>query len=118
MPVFEQKSGPRRAVRAPRGCNGVLVMLQRGARCKAIAAPLQSNKAAAGSHSLPSLKDRVCDVIVSGYVTAICKNGDFSVKKRPRFLPSQDLKIWERGGDFLKSIAGFCGKIQKKEDKK
>ena len=93
MPVFEQKSAPRRAVRAPRGCNGVLVMLQRGARCKAIAAPLQSNKAAAGSHSPPYLKERVCDVIVSGYVTVICKNGDFSVKKRPRFLPSQDLKI-------------------------
>ena len=48
-----QKSGRRRATGPLRHRNEHAVMLQRGRRCNAIAAPRQSNKGLAGSPSSP-----------------------------------------------------------------
>ena len=48
-----QKRSSRRATAAPLPCNGMLVGLQRGCRCRAIAAPLQSRKGLTGSPNSP-----------------------------------------------------------------
>ena len=77
------KSGFRRATAAPLPRNGVLVGLQRGCRCRAIAAPLQPRGALTGNPSSPFGGVRGGHPFVSDCIIARCKNSDFSVEKRP-----------------------------------
>ena len=85
MVVFGPKSGFCRATGPPRGCNEHAVMLQRGCRCNAIAAPRQSKEGLAGGPQPALHKGRETCVIVSGCVTVFCKNSDFSIGKTARF---------------------------------
>ncbi len=65
----------------PRGCNEHAVMLQRGRRCNAIAAPLQSKEGLTGGPHPAFPKGRETYMIVSNCVTMVCKNGGFPVEK-------------------------------------
>ena len=100
--ILRSKSGFRRATGPPRGCNEHAVMLQRGRRCNAIAAPLQPHGALTGGPHPALPKGRETCGTVSGCVIATCKNSGFLTEKTARFWPSRDLKIWERGGIFFK----------------
>ena len=84
--VFGQKSGFRRATGPPRGCNGVLVMLQRGRRCRAIAAPLQSNKGLTGPHPGPPQGEGELTPFINTCLPVVCKNSDFLVEKNGTIL--------------------------------
>ncbi len=76
-----QKSGARRAIRAPRHRNEHAVMLQRGRRQNAVRAPLQPRGALAGGPHPARPKGRETCVIVSGCVITSCKSGGFSAEK-------------------------------------
>ncbi len=83
--VLGSKRGFCRATGPPRGCNGHAVMLQRGPRCNAIAAPLQSKEGLTGGPHPALPKERETCVIVSGCVIATCKSDGFLSGKIARF---------------------------------
>ncbi len=85
LAILRSKRGFGRAIGPLLHRNEHAVMLQRGRRCKAIAAPLQSNKALTGG-SHPALpKGRETCVFVSNCVTVFCENSDFPAEKTVRF---------------------------------
>ncbi len=102
-----QKSGFFRAIRAPRGCNGGPVELQRWPRCNAIAAPRQSKEGPAASLHPTLSKDRRNSSIINSCVTARCEKYRFLTEKWQQKYPSRDLKIWEHGRNILESGHGF-----------
>ena len=116
MVVFGPKSGFRRATGPPRGCNGHAVMLQRGRHCKAIAAPLQSNKALTGSPSSPFGGVRGGRLFISDCVTVICKKQWFFDRKNREilsFVRFENLEAWPKNFQKCPGIlplnSEFCG---------
>ncbi len=83
--ILRPKSVIRRATGPLLHRNEHAVMLQRGRRCKAIAAPLQPRGALTGSPSSPFGGVRGGRLFVSDCVIDSCKNGIFSVVKTARF---------------------------------
>lgn len=71
------------AVRASRGCDKGLIGVQRRPCCNAIRAPLEGREGLAGGRFLSCRVLAEIPQFVSGWVTAVCENGDFFAEKRP-----------------------------------
>ena len=83
--ILRSKSVIRRATGPLLHRNEHAVMLQRGRRCKAIAAPLQPRGALTGSPSSPFGGVRGGRMFVNACLPAVCKSHRFSPEKTARF---------------------------------
>lgn len=90
----EQKRSRFWATEALRGCNGAAVALQQAPRCDAIAAPLQIREGLTGSPFPTLFKRKVARMIISIYISTLCKTSVFLTPKEPDF---SFRRIWKFG---------------------